>query len=256
MAAGGLTPGPIIEVEGLTKEFSGFVAVRHVTLQIMEGSIHALIGPNGAGKTTLFNLISKFLEPTAGRIFYQGRDVTRVHPVTLSRQGMCRSFQISAVFPHFTVLENVRLALQRKLGTSFHFWKSGHTLDVLNDRARELLNSVGLIGSADRQTSELPYGHKRAVELATTLALDPKVMLLDEPTAGLGREDVATITGLIRKAAKSRTVVMVEHNLPVVADLSDLITVLERGEVMAEGSYEEIAKNPDVRRAYLGAEDA
>lgn len=247
------TVAPILEVRGLTKEFSGFFAVRNVSLKIMEGRIHALIGPNGAGKTTLFNLISKFLEPTAGRIFFEGRDVTKANPVLLARQGMCRSFQISAVFPHFTVLENVRLALQRKLGTYFHFWKSGQTLEVLHERARELISAVGLSGSIDRVTAELPYGHKRALELATTLALDPKIMLLDEPTAGLGREDVAVITRLIADAAKSRTVVMVEHNLPVVADLSDIITVLQRGEVMAEGTYEEIAHHPDVRRAYLGA---
>lgn len=247
------TVAPILEVRGLTKEFSGFFAVRNVSLKIMEGRIHALIGPNGAGKTTLFNLISKFLEPTAGRIFFEGRDVTKANPVSLARQGMCRSFQISAVFPHFTVLENVRLALQRKLGTYFHFWKSGQTLEVLHERARELIGAVGLSGSIDRVTAELPYGHKRALELATTLALDPKIMLLDEPTAGLGREDVAVITRLIADAAKSRTVVMVEHNLPVVADLSDIITVLQRGEVMAEGTYEEIARHPDVKRAYLGA---
>jgi branched-chain amino acid transport system ATP-binding protein len=242
----------IIETRDLTKEFKGFVAVREVNLRVRRGSIHALIGPNGAGKTTVFNLLTKFLEPTRGQILYDGRDVTRGRPAHLAREGMVRSFQISATFPHLTVLENVRIALQRKLGTSFHFWRSEASLGVLNERAEELIEAVGLTGFAGSTAAELPYGRKRALEIATTLALDPKMMLLDEPTAGMGHEDVGRVAGLIRKVAAERTVLMVEHNLSVVADLSDVITVLQRGRVLAEGSYDEVSSNPEVREAYMG----
>ncbi len=246
------TAGAIIEARALTKEFSGFVAVRNVNLAVREGSTHALIGPNGAGKTTLFNLLTKFLQPTSGKIFYRGRDITAAAAADLARQGVCRSFQISAVFAHLTVQENVRVALQRKLGTYFHFWRSPRSLAPLNERAVELLEAVGLAGLRDHLTGELPYGRKRALELATTLALDPAVLLLDEPTAGLGQEDIRTITRLIGEVAQQRTVLMVEHNLGVVAQLAQVITVLQRGEVLAEGPYEEIQRNPEVRSAYLG----
>jgi branched-chain amino acid transport system ATP-binding protein len=242
----------IIETRALTKEFKGFVAVADVDLQVRRGTIHALIGPNGAGKTTVFNLITKFLEPTAGTILYKGRDITRAKSADIARQGMVRSFQISAVFPRLTVLENVRIALQRKLGTSFHFWRSQSSLDVLNDRALELIEAVGLGGFADSHAVELPYGRKRALEIATTLALEPEMMLLDEPTAGMGHEDVGRVAALIRKVAAGRTVLMVEHNLSVVADLSDTITVLQRGRVLAEGPYEVVSTNPEVREAYMG----
>jgi branched-chain amino acid transport system ATP-binding protein len=252
MAEAGLAGEYIIETRDLTKEFKGFVAVSGVDLKIREGAIHALIGPNGAGKTTVFNLLTKFLVPSRGQIFYQGRDITRARPADLARQGMVRSFQISATFPHLTVLENVRVALQRRLGTSFHFWRAESSLDVLNGRALELIEAVGLAGFADATAAELPYGRKRALEIATTLALEPKMMLLDEPTAGMGHEDVGRVAGLIRQVSANRTVLMVEHNLSVVADLSDVITVLQRGHILAEGSYDEVSSNPEVREAYMG----
>jgi branched-chain amino acid transport system ATP-binding protein len=247
-----MTDDYIIETRGLTKDFAGFTAVSGVDLKVRQGSIHALIGPNGAGKTTVFNLLTKFLEPTRGQILYEGQDVTRRKPADLAREGMVRSFQISATFPHLSVLENVRIALQRKLGTSFHFWRSEASLEVLNERAGELIEAVGLTGFEDSTAAELPYGRKRALEIATTLALDPKMMLLDEPTAGMGHEDVGRVAQLIRKVAADRTVLMVEHNLSVVADLSDTITVMQRGRVLAEGSYEEVSSNPEVREAYMG----
>ncbi len=246
----------ILEAQNLRKEFSGFVAVKDVSLQVQPGTIHALIGPNGAGKTTVFNLISKFLTPTAGTILYKGRDITRRSPAAVARQGICRSFQISAVFPKLTVLDNVRVALQRPLGVSMHFWRSVRHLDRLDDRAGELLGRVGLADYRDQMTGELPYGRKRVLELATTLAMDPELLLLDEPTAGLGQEDIRTVSELIRSVAKGRTVVLVEHNLGVVADLSHVITVLQRGEILAQGSYAEISQNPEVRSAYLGSGDA
>jgi branched-chain amino acid transport system ATP-binding protein len=242
----------IIRTNGLTKEFKGFVAVNQVDLKVRRGSIHALIGPNGAGKTTCFNLITKFLTPTRGQIFYNGVDITGDKPYEIALKGLVRSFQISATFPHLTVLENVRIALQRKLGTSFYFWKSSRSVDVLNDQAMSLLTDVGLQDYADRDAVELSYGRKRALEIAATIALDPEMLLLDEPMAGMGREDVARISGLIRKVAKDRTVLMIEHNLSVVADLSDIITVLTGGEILAEGTYAQVSKNPDVVNAYMG----
>ncbi len=242
----------ILETRNLIKEFKGFVAVDDVSLQVRRGSIHALIGPNGAGKTTVFNLITKFLFPTGGYIFFNGVDITHERPAQIARRGVIRSFQISAVFPHMTVLENVRIGLQRRLGTSFHFWKPERTLNVLNDRAMELLEAVDLSSFADTITVELPYGRKRALEIATTLAMDPELMLLDEPTQGMGHEDVGLVVELIRKVSANRTILMVEHNLSVVADLSDIITVMQRGSVLAEGTYEEVSRNPDVLEAYVG----
>jgi branched-chain amino acid transport system ATP-binding protein len=245
-----------IETQSLIKDFKGFRAVDNVNLKVRRGSIHALIGPNGAGKTTCFNLITKFLQPTSGRIFLNGQDITRLAPASVARLGLVRSFQISATFPHLTLLENVRIALQRQLGTSFHFWRSETTLDQLNDRAMEILQDVGLAGSESLVAAELPYGRKRVLEIATTLALGPEVMLLDEPMAGMGREDIGRISQLIRRVAKSRTVLMVEHNLSVVADLSDTITVLARGRVIAEGPYASVSQNPQVIEAYMGTSDA
>jgi len=246
----------ILETRGLSKDFKGFVAVNDVSLKVRRGAVHALIGPNGAGKTTVFNLLTRFLEPSAGRILFRGQDVTGMRPAALARGGLVRSFQISAVFPHLTVLENVRVALQRKLGTSFHFWRSERTLERLDGRALELLAAVDLDAFAHHVAVELPYGRKRALELATTLALEPEVMLLDEPTSGMGREDVGRVVSLIRKLASDRTVLMVEHNLKVVADLSDTITVLQRGQVLAEGSYAEVSRNPEVLEAYVGGNHA
>jgi branched-chain amino acid transport system ATP-binding protein len=243
----------ILETEGLTKEFRGFVAVNNVSLRVRRGSIHALIGPNGAGKTTCFNLLTHFLTPTAGRIRFNGRDITGSKPAAIARMGLVRSFQISAVFPHLRVLENVRIALQRRRGASFDFWRSERVLDALNARALELIDAVGLAEFAATPAAELPYGRKRALEIATTLALDPEMMLLDEPTAGMTHEDVDRITALIRRVAADRTVLMVEHNLSVVETLSNTITVLARGEVLAQGDYASVSRNPEVVEAYMGS---
>ena len=244
----------ILKTSHLTKEFKGFTAVSDVDLSVQRGSIHALIGPNGAGKTTCFNLLTKFLVPTSGTIHFNGNDITNEQPAQIARRGVIRSFQISAVFPHLTLMENVRLGLQRKLGTSFHFWRPERTLDTLNGRAMELLAQVGLESFADMVAVELPYGRKRALEIATTLALEPELMLLDEPTQGMGHEDVALVQDLIKKVSANRTVLMVEHNMGVVAGISDTITVLARGAVLAEGTYEEVAVNPLVIEAYMGTE--
>jgi branched-chain amino acid transport system ATP-binding protein len=243
----------ILQTEELTKEFRGFVAVNGVNLRVREGTIHALIGPNGAGKTTCFNLLTHFLTPTRGRIFFKGRDITGSRPADIARLGLVRSFQISAVFPHLTVLENVRIALQRRRGGSFDFWRSERALDAFNGRALELLEAVGLQAFASTVAVELPYGRKRALEIATTLALDPEMMLLDEPTAGMAHDDVDRIVGLIRQVAANRTVLMVEHNLRVVEHLSHTITVLARGEVLAEGEYATVSRHPQVIEAYLGS---
>jgi len=242
----------ILETRGLTKEFKGFVAVNGVNLKVRRGNIHALIGPNGAGKTTCFNLLTHFLDPTRGSILFNGREITGMKPSRIARMGLVRSFQISAVFPHLTVLENVRIALQRKRGASLDFWRSGSVLGVLDARARELVEAVGLSAYEAALAVELPYGRKRALEIATTLALDPEMLLLDEPTAGMTHEDVERISALIRRVAANRTVLMVEHNLSVVASLSDRITVLQRGEILAEGDYDTVSKDPNVIEAYLG----
>jgi len=246
----------ILEAKGLTKEFGGFLAVSGVDLKVRRGSIHALIGPNGAGKTTVFNLLSKFLEPTAGCILYNERDITRLRPAKVARLGMVRSFQISAVFPHLTVRENVRVALQRQLGTSFQFWRPGRTLYRLNERADELIASVGLRDFVHALAADLPYGRRRALEIATTLSLDPELLLLDEPMSGLGREDIGRVSELIRSVGRTHTVLMVEHNLSVVSALSDTITVMARGQVLAQGAYAEVSMNPDVRAAYMGSAHA
>ncbi len=245
--------GVILHAEDLTKEFKGFFAVDGVNLSIRRGSIHALIGPNGAGKTTCFNLLTKFLSPTRGRITYKGKDITAMSPADIARFGLVRSFQISAVFPHLTALENVRIALQRKRGDSFDFWRSQSVLSALDDRAMALLEDVGLTEFAQTAAVELSYGRKRALEIATTLALDPEMLLLDEPMAGMAQEDIERITALIRRIAVNRTVLMVEHNLSVVATLSDTITVLARGQVLAEGDYAAVSKDPRVIEAYIGA---
>jgi branched-chain amino acid transport system ATP-binding protein len=243
----------ILETEDLTKEFKGFVAVSKVNLRVRRGHIHALIGPNGAGKTTCFNLLTKFLTPSAGRIVFDGHDITDESPAHIARRGVIRSFQISAVFPHLTVLENVRVALQRQRGHSFDFWRSERTLEGLNGRAMELLAAVDLTSYAATPAVELPYGRKRALEIATTLAMEPKLMLLDEPTQGMGLEDVDRIRQLIKKVSADRTILMVEHNMSVVASIADTITVLQRGATLAEGPYEQVSRNPAVIEAYMGS---
>jgi branched-chain amino acid transport system ATP-binding protein len=246
----------ILETRNLVKEFKGFVAVDGVSLCVRRGEIHALIGPNGAGKTTLFNLLTKFLQPTSGAIFYRGENITREEPSDIARRGIARSFQISAVFPHLTVLENVRVALQRKLGTSFFFWRSEKDLTQLDDRAMQLLAQVGLEECAPTLTADLAYGRKRALELATTLALEPELMLLDEPTQGMGHEDVSRVTQLIKKVAVNRTVLMVEHNMSVVSSIADTISVLQRGRVIAAGPYGQVSANTQVIEAYMGSSSA
>jgi branched-chain amino acid transport system ATP-binding protein len=248
-------PSAILEARGLTKEFLGFVAVKNVDLSVRRGSIHALIGPNGAGKTTVFNLLTKFLTPSGGTILFDGTDVTREQPAAVARRGLVRSFQISATFPHLTVLENIRVALQRKAGLATQFWRSDKVLRSLDGRARELIAAVNLDPYTDIPAVDLSYGRKRALEIATTLALDPVMLLLDEPMAGMGHEDIDRVVELIRSAAEGRTVLMVEHNLSVVANLCDTITVLQRGEVIAEGSYDVVSRDPRVREAYLGMEE-
>jgi len=246
----------ILETRGLTKQFKGFVAVSAVDLRVRRGEIHALIGPNGAGKTTFFNLLTKFLIPDRGQILYRGSDITLAKPAEVARRGLVRSFQMSAVFPHLTVLENVRVGLQRTLATTFHFWKPAESLTVLDARARELLEQVHLGAFLHMRAVELPYGRKRALELATTLAMAPQLMLLDEPTQGMAHEDVDRVTSLIRRAAADRTVLMVEHNMQVVARIADTITVLQRGKVIASGQYAQVARDPLVIEAYMGSADA
>ena len=245
----------ILETRNLVKEFKGFVAVNGVNLQVRRGQIHALIGPNGAGKTTVFNLLTKFLIPTQGQILFNGNDITAEKPAQIARRGIVRSFQISATFPNLTVVQNVRIALQRATGLSMHFWRSERVLDQLNDRAMALLAEVDLQEMAHLTAVELPYGRKRALEIATTLAMEPELMLLDEPTQGMGHEDVDRVTQLIKKVGANRTILMVEHNMNVVSSIADTISVLQRGQVIAEGPYEEVSKNPQVLEAYMGSTD-
>jgi branched-chain amino acid transport system ATP-binding protein len=242
----------ILETRTLVKAFKGFIAVDGVSLRVRRGEVHALIGPNGAGKTTFFNLLTKFLQPTSGAIVFHGRNITREEPADIARRGIVRSFQICAVFSHLTVLENVRVALQRSLSTSFYFWRSEKSLTRLDDRAMELLTEVRLEPWAGTPAADLPYGRKRALELATTLALEPELMLLDEPTQGMGHEDVSHVTRLIKQVSVNRTVLMVEHNMSVVASIADTISVLQRGRVIAAGPYAEVSKNPQVVEAYMG----
>ena len=243
----------ILETKNLTREFKGFIAVDNVNLQVQRGHIHALIGPNGAGKTTCFNLLTKFIEPSSGQILFNSQDITAAKPAQIARMGIIRSFQISAVFPHLSVLENVRIGLQRQLGTAFHFWKSEKSLDQLNARAMALLEEVDLSSFADSITVDLPYGRKRALEIATTLAMEPELMLLDEPTQGMGHEDVQRVTDLIKKVSKGRTILMVEHNMGVVSGICDRISVLQRGAILAEGDYKTVSQNPQVMEAYMGS---
>ncbi|MBB5605532.1 MULTISPECIES: ABC transporter ATP-binding protein [unclassified Janthinobacterium] len=246
----------ILETRNLTKEFKGFTAVSDVNLKVERGHIHALIGPNGAGKTTCFNLLTKFLVPTSGQILFNGKDITAAKPAQIARMGVIRSFQISAVFPHLSVLQNVRIGLQRQLGTSFHFWQSERALDRLNERAMALLAEVDLTEFADTITVDMPYGRKRALEIATTLAMEPEMMLLDEPTQGMGHEDVHRVTELIKKVSAGRTILMVEHNMSVVSGICDKISVLQRGAMLAEGSYADVSRNPLVMEAYMGTTHA
>jgi len=242
----------ILATEKLTKEFKGFMAVQNIDLRVRRGQIHALIGANGAGKTTCFNLLTKYISPTSGSIYFNGHDITAARPAQIAMRGMVRSFQISSIFPQLTVLQNVRLALQRDTNLSLRFWRSVASLSALNDDAMEVLEQVDLGSLADLRAGDLPYGRKRALELATTLAKRPELMLLDEPTQGMGHEDVARVTQLIKKVAVNRTVLMVEHNMGVVSGICDRITVMQRGEILAEGTYREVASDLRVRDSYMG----
>ncbi|SEO33533.1 amino acid/amide ABC transporter ATP-binding protein 1, HAAT family [Paracoccus alcaliphilus] len=248
-------PRVVLTARGLGKDFAGFKAVNNVDLDVRHAQIHALIGPNGAGKTTVFNLLTKFLQPTRGRIELLGTDITRTKPDKVARMGLVRSFQISAVFPHLTVLENVRVALQRPGGLSTQFWRPLSSLDRLNGRADQLIDDLGLSEYRDARAADLSYGRKRVLEIATTLALEPQVLLLDEPMAGMGQEDVRMVAGIIRDVAQDRAVLMVEHNLNVVADICDHVTVLQRGEIIASGDYARVSADPRVRTAYMGNEE-
>ncbi len=247
-------PRVVLSARGLGKDFAGFTAVNDVNLDVHHARIHALIGPNGAGKTTVFNLLTKFLQPTRGTITLMGTDITRMRPDAVARRGLVRSFQISAVFPQLTVLDNIRVALQRPAGLHVQFWRPLRALDVLNGRAEALIADLGLAPWRDIRAADLSYGRKRVLEIATTLALDPEVLLLDEPMAGMGHEDVQTVAGIIREVARQRPVLMVEHNLSVVADICHHVTVLQRGEILAEGDYATVAADPRVRSAYMGSE--
>ncbi|MDX3927044.1 MAG: ABC transporter ATP-binding protein [Shinella sp.] len=249
-------PRVVLSARGLRRDFGGFIAVKDVDLDVYDASVHALIGPNGAGKTTVFNLLTKFLQPTAGTITLLGTDITKTPPDRVARMGLVRSFQISAVFPHLSVLDNVRVALQRPNNLATQFWRPLSALNQLSERAEELLASVGLIRERNHMAADLSYGRKRVLEIATTLALDPKVLLLDEPMAGMGQEDVSVVSAIIRDVARERAVLMVEHNLSVVADICQHVTVLQRGEILAEGDYAAVSRDPRVRTAYMGTEDA
>jgi len=247
-------PRAVLSARGLRRDFRGFVAVNNVDIDVYPGQIQALIGPNGAGKTTVFNLLTRFLPPSAGRIEFMGQDITHASPAKVARMGLVRSFQISAIFPHLSVLDNVRVALQRPQGLHVQFWRSLSSLDRLTPRADQLLHAVGLEDARDRMAGDLSYGRKRVLEIATTLALDPKVLLLDEPMAGMGHEDVGMVSEIIRSVAKDRAILMVEHNLDVVADLCHWITVLQRGEILAAGDYQTVSRDERVRIAYMGTE--
>ncbi|MBW9113351.1 ABC transporter ATP-binding protein [Rhizobium cauense] len=249
------TPRVVLSARGLRRDFGGFTAVKNVDLDVHDASVHALIGPNGAGKTTVFNLLTKFLQPTSGTITFMGTDITKTAPDKVARMGLVRSFQISAVFPHLSVLDNVRVALQRPNNLSTQFWRPLSALDELNDRAEQLLAKVGLSKERDAIAADLSYGRKRVLEIATTLALDPRVLLLDEPMAGMGHEDVGVVSALIREVARDRAVLMVEHNLSVVANICQHVTVLQRGEILAEGDYATVSADERVRQAYMGSEE-
>jgi branched-chain amino acid transport system ATP-binding protein len=253
---GGAMATTVLSTRGLTRDFRGFRAVDAVDLDVAEGSVHALVGPNGAGKTTLFNLLTGFLAPTAGRIEVAGRDITGLPPERIARLGVARSFQITSLFPQLSAREHVELALQSRDALGWKFWRSATLMRRYAGRADELLALVGLDALADVPADALAYGRKRALELAIALALDPTVLLLDEPTAGMGLGDVDRTVELIARVRAGRTVVLVEHNMSVVGRLADTVTVLQAGRVLVEGPYDEVRADERVVAAYLGAADA
>jgi len=241
-----------VETRALVKEFAGFRAVDSVDLRLDAGRVHALVGPNGAGKTSLFNLLTGFIRPTSGSIVLFGQDATGLSPEKIARRGVARSFQITSLFDRLTAIEHTALALQAASTLGFRFWTSERALGRFHDRARSLLAEVGLADLATRPAGSLPYGQKRALELALAIALDPRLLLLDEPTAGMGLEDVQRTIELIRRLRGDRTVVLVEHNMGVVAELADQVIVLQQGRVIAQGAYAAVREDPAVVTAYLG----
>ncbi|USQ79669.1 ABC transporter ATP-binding protein [Ornithinimicrobium faecis] len=255
-AAPGPATGPTVALsaQGLTKDFRGFRAVNNVTLDVVEGQIHALVGPNGAGKTTLFNLLTGYLKPTAGTITVHGKDITGKEPEQIAHEGVARSFQITSLFDNLTPREHVELGLQGMAGGGLNFWRSDKRLLQFRERADELIREVGLSALADRPAGELAYGQKRALEMALVISLDPQVLLLDEPTAGMGREDVDRTIELVKHISTGRTVVFVDHNMHVVGSLAHHVSVLMAGEVLAQGTYEQVRSDERVINAYLGEE--
>ncbi len=247
-----MTATGVLVTRALSREFNGFRAVDDVDLTVQQGTIHALVGPNGAGKTTLFNLLTGFLKPTSGQILLDGADVTGLPPEQIARHGVARSFQITSLFQQLSLREHVELALQGRSGQGYRFWQSDKRLRRFRDESDRLLGQVGLASLADVPAGRLPYGQKRALELALALALDPRLLLLDEPTAGMGVEDVSRTVQLIDRVRAGRTVVLVEHNMSVVGDLADRVTVLQFGRILAEGPYAEVRHDPRVVEAYLG----
>jgi branched-chain amino acid transport system ATP-binding protein len=244
----------ILETQHLRKEFGALVAVADVSLRVRAGSLHSIIGPNGAGKTTLFNLLSGVFKPTSGRVFFRGRDITPLPPHRIAHLGIGRSFQITNVFPNLTVFENVRLAAQAMGGDSLNLLVSAASLKTCNARALEVLQQIGLAGKAGVFASMLPHGDKRKLEIGILLASDPRVLLLDEPTAGMASEQVPHLMALIAQVRRqgNKTILLVEHNMDVVMNVSDAITVMHWGNVLAEGTPAEIAANEEVQHAYLG----
>jgi len=254
--APGRGSGAVIETTGLSKSFRGFTAIDGVGLTVSEGDVHALVGPNGAGKTTLFNLLTGFLKPSAGQISLSGRDITGSSPDRIARLGVARSFQITNLFEQLTLQQHVELALMGTTKLGHRFWVSDRVLIRFRERAGELLDEVGLARHRGVPAGTLAYGQKRALELALALALDPAVLLLDEPTAGMGMEDVERTVELVQRIRANRTVVLVEHNMSVVAGLADRVTVLQFGRILTEGTYEEVRNDARVIEAYLGGESA
>ncbi len=247
---------PLLETRALTKEFRGFRAVSDVDLVVGAGTMHALVGPNGAGKTTLFNLLTGFLTPTSGSIVFDGQDITGKQPEQIVPLGIARSFQITSLFDQLTLSEHLELALASPTGMGMQFWRSVKRLATFRDRSMELLEQVGLADRSGQPAGSLAYGQKRALELALALALDPKLLLLDEPTAGMGIEDVDQTIALVKQISTGRTVVFVDHNMHVVGSLADTVTVLQSGEVLAEGPYEQVRGDERVITAYLGSAHA
>ena len=241
----------ILQTKNLSKNFGALRAVNDVTLGIGSG-VHSIIGPNGAGKTTLFNLVTGFLKPTEGKIFYQGKEITNLAPYEISKGGMARSFQITSIFPELTVYENVRLAVQSRLKASYNFLISFKTLKGVDEKTKNTLSLVGLLKLADLKAKNLSYGLQRGLDIGISLATDPKVILLDEPTSGMDRKDTDQIIQLITDISRRMPVVLIEHNIDIVLSISNVVTVLHQGEILSEGTPSEIQKNDKVQEAYLG----